>query len=68
MDSRRKLERVGDQGQGNLLVRVLMEPVLGPHWHRWKHAATCHQGTHIEGDNDFFEDDDVYRKVRELDL
>ncbi|KAI6144335.1 hypothetical protein BKA82DRAFT_2388383 [Pisolithus tinctorius] len=34
----------------------------------WKHAATCHQGTHIEGDNDFFEDDDVYRKVRELDL
>lgn len=46
---------------------VLMEPVLGPHWRRWKHGAAYHQGTHIEGDNDFFEDDDVYHKVRELD-
>ncbi|KAI6018143.1 hypothetical protein BKA83DRAFT_4318788 [Pisolithus microcarpus] len=34
----------------------------------WKHAAACHQGTHIEGDDDFFEDDDVYHKVRELGL
>lgn len=34
----------------------------------WKHAAACHQGSHIEGDDDFFEDDDVYRKARELGL
>ncbi|KAG6333989.1 hypothetical protein ID866_5094 [Astraeus odoratus] len=32
----------------------------------WKHAAACHKGTHIEGDDDFFEDDDIHRKIREL--
>ncbi|KAH7886641.1 hypothetical protein F5I97DRAFT_1022652 [Phlebopus sp. FC_14] len=34
----------------------------------WKHAATCHQGTQIPGDDDFFEDDDIYRHVQLLAL
>ncbi|KAL1742633.1 hypothetical protein HDZ31DRAFT_65784 [Schizophyllum fasciatum] len=29
----------------------------------WKHAATCHHGRHIDGDNDFWEDDEVKRKL-----
>lgn len=33
--------------------------------HRWKHAAACHQGTHIEGDDDFFLDDDIYRRAQQ---
>ncbi|KAF8550723.1 hypothetical protein OG21DRAFT_1499629 [Imleria badia] len=31
----------------------------------WKHAATCHQGGHMEGDDDFFLDDEVYHRVQE---
>ncbi|KAI9569995.1 hypothetical protein HD554DRAFT_2019302, partial [Boletus coccyginus] len=32
--------------------------------HRWKHAAACHQGTHMEGDDDFFLDDEIYRRAQ----
>ncbi|KAL1694595.1 hypothetical protein GGG16DRAFT_87233 [Schizophyllum commune] len=33
----------------------------------WKHAATCHHGKHIEGDRDFWEDDEVHRKLTAMD-
>ncbi|KAH0835670.1 hypothetical protein J3R83DRAFT_9424, partial [Lanmaoa asiatica] len=31
----------------------------------WKHAAACHQGTHMEGDDDFFLDDEIYRRAQQ---
>ncbi|KIJ19474.1 hypothetical protein PAXINDRAFT_7961 [Paxillus involutus ATCC 200175] len=31
----------------------------------WKHAAACHQCTHIPGDDDFFRDDDIYRQAQQ---
>ena len=31
--------------------------------HRWKHAATCHQGSTIEGECDVFVEDKVYEAV-----
>ncbi|KAI6012243.1 hypothetical protein EDC04DRAFT_2579930 [Pisolithus marmoratus] len=49
-------------------VKDLEIKVLQFQYFSWKHAAACHQGTHIEDDDDFFEDDDVYHKVRELGL
>ena len=30
---------------------------------RWKHAATCHQGSTIEGEGDVFVEDKVYDVV-----
>ncbi|KAJ3914983.1 hypothetical protein F5877DRAFT_49419, partial [Lentinula edodes] len=30
----------------------------------WKHAATCHSSTTIEGETDIFEDDEVYAKLK----
>ncbi|KAI4526710.1 hypothetical protein K525DRAFT_258552 [Schizophyllum commune Loenen D] len=33
----------------------------------WKHAATCHHGKHIDGDRDFWEDDEVHRKLTAMD-
>ncbi|KAF9242797.1 hypothetical protein BU15DRAFT_72453 [Melanogaster broomeanus] len=30
----------------------------------WKHAAMCHQGKHIPGEDDFFRDDAIYRQVQ----
>ncbi|KAJ3718319.1 hypothetical protein C8R42DRAFT_585696 [Lentinula raphanica] len=32
----------------------------------WKHAATCHSSTTIEGETDIFEDDEVYAKLKSL--
>ncbi|KAJ3907768.1 hypothetical protein F5879DRAFT_463433 [Lentinula edodes] len=32
----------------------------------WKHAATCHSSTTIEGETDIFEDDEVYAKLKAL--
>lgn len=34
----------------------------------WKHAATCHQGSQVPGDDDFYEQDDVFRHLQELGL
>lgn len=34
----------------------------------WKHAATCHQGSQVPGDDDFYEQDDVFRRLEELGL
>lgn len=28
---------------------------------RWKHAASCHQGSNIPGERDFFFEDEVYQ-------
>lgn len=33
---------------------------------RWKHAATCHASTTIQGETDIFEGDEVYAKLKEL--
>ena len=30
---------------------------------RWKHAATCHQGSTVDGEGDVFVDDHVYRAI-----
>jgi hypothetical protein len=30
---------------------------------RWKHAATCHHDSTLEGEGDYFEQDDVYAKL-----
>lgn len=35
---------------------------------RWKHAATCHQGSQVPGDTDFYEQDDIFRRLGELGL
>jgi hypothetical protein len=35
---------------------------------RWKHAATCHQGSQVAGDDDFYEQDDVFCRLEELNL
>ncbi|KAE9410757.1 hypothetical protein BT96DRAFT_804807, partial [Gymnopus androsaceus JB14] len=32
----------------------------------WKHAATCHASTTIQGETDIFEGDEVYAKLKEL--
>ncbi|OAX41770.1 hypothetical protein K503DRAFT_684705 [Rhizopogon vinicolor AM-OR11-026] len=34
----------------------------------WKHAATCHQGSQIPGDDDFYEQDDVFSRLEDLNL
>ncbi|KAF8840438.1 hypothetical protein BDN67DRAFT_903536, partial [Paxillus ammoniavirescens] len=44
----------------NIEVKVCSPPLL-----RWKHAAACHQSTHIPGDDDFFRDDDIYRQTQQ---
>lgn len=33
---------------------------------RWKHAATCHQGSTIEGECDVFVEDEVFEVVASL--
>ena len=33
---------------------------------RWKHAASCHQGSTISGEGDVYEDDFVFQKLLEL--
>ena len=33
-------------------------------WRRWKHAATCHQGSTIDGEADVFAEDEVFRAVK----
>ncbi|KAF8452080.1 hypothetical protein L210DRAFT_3384424, partial [Boletus edulis BED1] len=32
----------------------------------WKHAAVCHQGKQMEGDDDFFLDDEIYRRIQQF--
>ncbi|KAG2127602.1 uncharacterized protein EDB93DRAFT_201986 [Suillus bovinus] len=32
----------------------------------WKHAATCHRGSQVPGDDDFYEHDDVLRRLEGL--
>ncbi|KAL4072006.1 hypothetical protein J3A83DRAFT_4238030 [Scleroderma citrinum] len=34
----------------------------------WKHAAACHRGSYIEGDDDYFEEDVVYQRIQDLSL
>ncbi|KAG1750639.1 uncharacterized protein EDB91DRAFT_1046091 [Suillus paluster] len=34
----------------------------------WKHAATCHQGSQVPGDDDFYEQDDISCCLEELGL
>jgi len=33
---------------------------------RWKHAATCHQGSTINGERDIYTEDDVYNRLIQL--
>ena len=47
---------------GDFLVNALLRGYA-----RWKHAATCHHGKHIDGDRDFWEDDEVHRKLTAMD-
>ncbi len=57
------------EGQGDLLVRVVrsskLRNIVGLIFvtRRWKHAATCHQGSTIDGECDIFVEDDVFRAV-----
>lgn len=33
---------------------------------RWKHAATCHRESRLEGERDIFLEDDVWKKLRNI--
>ncbi|KAF8319436.1 hypothetical protein DL93DRAFT_2053848, partial [Clavulina sp. PMI_390] len=46
--------------QGTKDVEVMVKEIF---W--WKHAASCHKGNNIEGERDFFvEDDFIYQRIK----
>lgn len=66
----RKYQRLRGEGQGTILVGHMqgMARIGLTSASRWKHAATCHQGSQVPGDDDFYEQDDVFRRLEELGL
>lgn len=60
-------------GQGAVLVNdprnaVIVSVTVLNDWLqcRWKHAATCHRESRLEGEGDIFLEDDVWKKLRNI--
>ncbi|KAF5319688.1 hypothetical protein D9619_008882 [Psilocybe cf. subviscida] len=45
-------------------IKDMESKVKELHW--WKHAASCHQESSLSGEYDYYEDDEIYKKLSSL--